>query len=317
MSKIMKKFIWIVIFIFCFSLLVFDCAYAKVHPKAGTTGATFLKIGVGARPISMGDAFVAVADDANTIYWNPAGLSNISRPEITAMHNQWFEGINYEFLGYVHPTKKWGNFGVGLSLLHMDRISRTREDEQGLYAGKEGTFEVSNRSFILAYARKITDDISGGFNFKIIHQINADIKSQGLAFDLGCLYKTFVNNLIVGFNIQNIGYPVKMGEETFHLPMNIRIGFSYKPIQSLTIATDLKQPLDNYLNISLGGEYTFKDIFALRIGYKYELGDNDLGSLSGLRAGCGFKWQSFQVDYAIAPYGNLGNTHRISLLVRL
>ncbi|NIO19084.1 PorV/PorQ family protein [bacterium] len=304
--------------IFCctFLTLSFQPLYADTHPRAGTTGATFLKIGVGASPMSMGEAFVAVADDANTIYWNPAGLNNISQPEITAMHNEWFEDIRYEFLGYVQPTKRFGNFGIGFILLHMSKITRVKEDELGLYAGKAGTFSVSDKSFILAYGKEITDDISSGISLKIIQQINADVKGTGIAFDLGCLYKMPVDNLMAGLNVQNIGPAIKVEKERFALPLNIKLGFSYKIRQSFLLAIDLNQPVDNYLNIGLGSEYWFKNIFALRLGYKYQSGANDLGSLSGLRAGCGFRWRDYGIDYAFVPYGELGNTHRISLHVK-
>ena len=310
----MKKMPYLIMIFCCmFLILSFQPLYADTHPRAGTTGATFLKIGVGASSVGMGEAFVAVADDANTIYWNPARLINISQPEITAMHNEWFENIRYEFLGYVQPTRKYGNFGIGFILLHMGKITRAKEDEQGLYAGKAGTFSVSDKSFILAYGRKITDDISSGISLKIIQQINADVKGAGIAFDLGCLYKMPVDNLMAGLNIQNIGPAIKMGVERFALPLNIKLGFSYKIRQSSLLTIDLNQSIDNYLNIGLGSEYWIKNIFALRLGYKYQSGANDLGSLSGLRVGCGFRWGDYGIDYAFVPYGDLGNTHRISL----
>jgi len=313
----MKK-VFCLLMIFCstFLILSFQPLYADTHPRAGTTGAGFLKIGVGASPVGMGEAYVAVADDANTVYWNPAGLNNISQPEITAMHNEWFENIRYEFLGYVQPTRKYGNFGIGFILLHMGKINRTREDEAGLYGGEGGTFNVSDKSFIFAYGRKITDDISSGISLKIIQQINADARGTGVGFDLGCLYKMPVDNLMAGLSIQNIGPAIKIEKEQFALPLNIKLGLSYKIRQTFLLAIDLNQPVDNYLNIGLGSECWFKNIFALRIGYKYQSGANDLGSSSGLRIGCGFRWRNYGVDYAFVPYGELGNTHRISLHVK-
>lgn len=307
---------FILIFSVVSYLLSCGLSYAGIHGKAGTAGAAFLKIGIGARPIGMGGAFVAVADDANTLYWNPAGLVNISRPEITVTHNEWFESIKYEFIGYSHPTEKWGNFGIGLYLLHMAKIARTKEDAQGLYAGEEGTFKASDKAFVLAYGREINDDISVGVNLKIIQQVNADVKGKGIAVDLGCLYNLPVRNLIAGLNVQNIGPAIKINGENFALPINVKLGCSYRVNQRLLLAMDLNQPIDNYLSASMGGEFWFRNMFAVRLGYRYKLKGNDLGFLSGLRAGCGFKWQILQLDYAWVPYGDLGNTHRISINVR-
>ena len=57
------------------------------HPvsAATNTGANFLKIGVGARAIGMGSAYTAVANDATAIYWNSAGLSRLSKRELSFM----------------------------------------------------------------------------------------------------------------------------------------------------------------------------------------------------------------------------------------
>ena len=42
-----------------------------------------LPVGSGARALGQGGAFVAVADDATAAVWNPAGLSQLERPEVS------------------------------------------------------------------------------------------------------------------------------------------------------------------------------------------------------------------------------------------
>jgi len=69
--------------------------------RAGTSAGTFLKIGVGARPVGMGEAFVAVANDPSTIYWNPAGLAGLQRKEVTASHVDWPADVSYDFVAAV------------------------------------------------------------------------------------------------------------------------------------------------------------------------------------------------------------------------
>ena len=86
--------------------------------QAGNTTAAFLKIGVGARPIGMGNAFTAVADDINSLAWNPAGLSLLSRRELGVMHSELFADTRYDFLGYAHPMKT-GTLGLGINYLSL------------------------------------------------------------------------------------------------------------------------------------------------------------------------------------------------------
>ena len=105
-------------------------AQTKSHEAAGTTGLNFLKIGVGGRPAGMGEAFVAVADDASALYWNPAGLARLTSPEAIAMHNEWFQGMRYEYLGYVQPLADilpaiGGVAGASAAALYHEPIALT------------------------------------------------------------------------------------------------------------------------------------------------------------------------------------------------
>src|ERR1035437_9224154 len=96
--------------------------------NVGTSGAAFLKIGPGARPAGMGEAFTGVSDDIHAIYWNPAGLGTIKTPEITGMHMQYFQSIQYEFAAFAYPTKEHGTLGFAVTNLHTDNIERRTED---------------------------------------------------------------------------------------------------------------------------------------------------------------------------------------------
>ena len=90
---------------------------ADIHENVGTRAMTFLKIGVGAKAISMGESQVADADDLYATYWNPAGLAQLQRPQLGLMHNEWFEGINHQFIGFAQPL---GNAGaLGGSLIYL------------------------------------------------------------------------------------------------------------------------------------------------------------------------------------------------------
>ncbi|MBU1700509.1 MAG: hypothetical protein KJ831_10225, partial [Candidatus Eisenbacteria bacterium] len=53
-----------------FLLLPVSAFGAREFAKVGTIGGQFLKIPMGARPVAMGSAYVSLADDANSVFWN-------------------------------------------------------------------------------------------------------------------------------------------------------------------------------------------------------------------------------------------------------
>jgi len=313
---------------FAISFLFVSTSSAGIFSKqrAGTTGATFLKIEAGARPVAMGGAFVAVADDANTTYWNPAGLAQIEEREITAMHNEWLEGIRYEFLGYVQPIKserRSQGFGISAMALYTTGLEeRTTETIE-----PEGTFGAYDIAVAGAYACEVGKGVSIGANVKLIQQTLEDETAWSGAIDLGLLYRLPRpgRGLRLGFAVQNIGPGIKFIKESDPLPLNLKGGiaktFELRSIKSqVTLAFDVNAPIDNVPNGHFGTEFVYgkmKDIeLAARVGYKTST-ISDLNALSGLSTGVGFLWKRMALDYVWVPYGDLGNTHRISLTIKL
>lgn len=74
--------------------------------KKGTSGAAFLKIGPGARPAAMGEAFSAAGDDIHALYYNPAGLTGVRTWEFSGMHNSYFQDMSYNFIGVAVPMSR-------------------------------------------------------------------------------------------------------------------------------------------------------------------------------------------------------------------
>ena len=84
---------------------------------AGERGA-FPEIGIGARPLAMGGAFVALAEGNEAIYWNPAGLSKNQNRQLAAMQTSLFGmAIPYQWLAASFPV---GKFTVGASFSSLD-----------------------------------------------------------------------------------------------------------------------------------------------------------------------------------------------------
>ncbi|MFH1784635.1 MAG: PorV/PorQ family protein [bacterium] len=293
------------------------------HAHAENSGAAFLRLGVGARPIGMGSAFVAIANDANAVFWNPGGLSQIKTQEISAMHTEWLADINYDYVGYIHP---FGKNAVGLSMIYLctgdlDKRSATGADL--------GSFEAYDGAFALSYARKISSVLHMGMNIKLIQQKIEEETAEGFAIDIGQVYSLPMTGLSFGLAVQNIGPDMKFVQDPFKLPLTVVGGVGYSMLGVITVGVDVKHlVVDEKTSISFGTEYSPVGVLSLRAGYLARIlktgndtGDiagieSDLGGLTGLGAGMGFRLGPASVDYAFVPYGDLGNTHRISFLAK-
>ena len=281
-----------------------------IHENAGTRAMTFLKIGVGAEAMGMGESQVAATDDLYASYWNPAGLTRLEKPQIALMHNEWFAGINHEFVGFALPLGNVGTVGASASYLSFGELQGRDRD------GNETTvFRPYDLALILSYARGFGDSLAFGTNAKFLREQIADETGTGIAFDFGGLYTFQEIPLSLGFNAQHVGPRVQFIEEAFGLPFTFRLGVAYRLwSDALMLTTDIIRPSDNDVATGVGAAYTIGNILQLRTGYKYKIGGNDLGAMSGLTGGFGLTLRQFQIDYALVPFGVLGLTHRFSLV---
>ncbi len=281
-----------------------------IHQNAGTRAMTFLKIGIGAKAMGMGESHVAATDDLYASYWNPAGLARLQQPQLALMHNEWFAGINHEFIGFALPIGDIGTIGASANYLSFGELQGRDRD------GNETTiFRPYDLALIVSYANAVTPNLAFGANAKFLREQIADESGTGIAFDFGGLYTFPKLPLSLGFNAQHVGPRVRFVEEAFGLPFTFRFGAAYRPWgDAFMLTADVVRPSDNDITTGVGAAYTIASILQLRTGYKYKLGGNDLGGTSGLTGGFGLTLRRFQIDYALVPFGVLGLTHRFSLV---
>ena len=265
----------------------------------GTTAGSFLKILDGSRPAALGDAFLAVADDNNGIYWNPAGLTQINLPALSSMYGSWLTGISFANLSYIIPMERF-TYGLSFSYVSYGDIAETTLGQPG---GTGRSFNPTDYVLYSSLAYKLTPSVSLGLNAKYLTGSIDNNSASGLGADAG-LFWACNKEFSLGAAARN--FLGKVGNDL--LPSNYGIGAAYK-LPSITIAADLNLPNDNKLMLNLGIEYRFKDILAGRIGYNTRAEEAAGGNL-GL--GLGLNFSSFGLDYAYVPYGDLGVTHRLS-----
>jgi len=311
-SKVLKAILSAFIF-----LSVSQFTSITYGSDAGTTGANFLKIGIGPRAVGMGEAQVAICNDVTSVFWNPAGLARTESQEASFVYSVWFEGIKMQYFGYAYPHPTLGTFAGSINYLSMGKIQGYRAD--GVKTGEVGAYDLLG---VLSYARELPYyGINGGINLKLIQQKLEEESSFAFGIDIGVMgplgrwFKVKeLEDLTCGINLQNLGSNVKFQKEEGSLPLNLKFGVGIKKEvlgDPLTIAIDGNLPNDNDFYVSLGIEYWVRDLIGLRVGYKsgQELGD-------GLSFGGGIKVNIFQLDYALVHCGELGYTHRIGIVTR-
>ena len=313
MRDFMKYIITILMILVGISVTLSHAAdNVDIHENAGTRAMTFLKIGIGAKAIGMGESHVAAADDLYASYWNPAGLVNLQKPQLALMHDERFADINYEHIGVAFPIGEKNS--VGASVNYQSYGEMQGRDQEG---NETELFNAYDLAMVLSYARGFGDSLAIGMNAKLLREQIADENGNGFAFDLGGMYTVPGLPISFGFNAQHIGPRIKYVEEAFLLPFTLRVGTASRLWhESFLVTMDFIRPTDNHNSVGIGMEWTLFNILQLRSGYIYQFGGNDLGAMSGLRAGFGLNLRRFQIDYALVPYGVLGFTNRFSLIAR-
>jgi hypothetical protein len=307
-------------------------AQAQLFPnlggqRAGISTAQSLKIPVGARAAGMGDAFIAVANDASALYWNPAGITQYDKNDVLFSHNEWFVGVKSEFVGAVYHLSANDAIGVSVSSLHMEDMEVTSETNP---FGTGEYFSFGDLTFGLTYSRKMTTQFGFGFTVKYFNENMAGLRMGGLLVDLGTYYWTGLGTTRFSVAVNNFGSELKPSGDltryggtkvtdfqSFSPPTLFKIGFAFEPIDldvhRLTASIQLNHPNDNAENVSLGAEYAWNKIVMFRAGYKFNVDEENFSLGAGARVPLGFTDLNF--DYAYVHFLNLGSTHRISLIV--
>lgn len=297
--------------------------------RAGTASVQFLKIGVGARSAGMGESFVAIANDASALYWNPAGIAQFESNQVIFSHTAWLVDIQHEFLGAVYHLSPDDALGFSITSLHTDDMPVTTELQP---LGNGTFFRFGDVAVGLTYGRKLTSQFSFGGTIRYFEETLDVLKMRGIVIDIGTYYWTGLGSLRFSAVVSNFGNQVSpsgsvtlLGGQSvsqfqqFSPPTLFKFGFAFEPIENasnaLTTSVQLNHPNDNSENLSIGAEYQWSNMFFVRGGYKLNVDEESFSFGVGVAASLNLF--SVHLDYGYAPFKNLGGVHRISVVARL
>lgn len=320
--------------------------------KRGEAGFMFLKIPVGARETSMGMSGLTMTSGAGAIYWNPANVSAVDRPNFQISYLNYAAGISTNYAAVAFPMGDVGVFGFSLNYVNYGSIEITTEENPN---GTGATYAPYEVAFGLSYSKQVTDRVSGGVTLKYLGSDIDRVSASGMAFDMGFTYNTDFRGLKLGFAITNIGPQskyegdgmnrevvlpsavdptasdervfFKYGSEPFELPAAVNFGLSMDIFRNEqnSIVGSVEQNVNSYQagRTNFGMEYGFMNMFYARGGYTSALQKDkdyrtgDAGS-AGLTLGAGVDYKlndkmGIAVDYGFLDMGMLGGTHRFTI----
>ncbi|MCD6116674.1 PorV/PorQ family protein [bacterium] len=275
--------------------------------RQGTTAANFLEIGFGSAGTAMGDAYVSMANDISSVFWNPAGLGFMNRGEAEFNYQPIILDINAIAFAAGMPLENVGSFAINYIQMDYGRNEVTTMEMQ------DGTGELFNATEFaigFSFARNLAQWFSFGATAKYISSQIWQTSANAFAIDLGVIIQTEFfsrtgkrgDGMNIGMSISNFGTKMRyMGDkllnpidilpdeagnyqsvpgmfktEGWELPLLFRVGVSVNPIVTeksrFSVSLDAVHPNNNSESVNVGGQYKITMptgwSFFLRGGYK-------------------------------------------------
>jgi len=292
-----KAIVFVVVIVF-----PFQEGFAGNEQRAGQAGASELLINPWARTSGWAGANIAGVRGIEGMYSNVAGLAFIQKTELIFSQTQWLKTgddavSNISSFGF---AQKIGESGVlGFSIMSMDFGEIDITTTQNPLGGELGSFSPKFMNIALSYAKIFSNSIYGGMTIKMISEQISNVGANGIALDAGIQYVTGAkDNLKFGISLKNVGprlsftgdgfafrgfagdeddykMTVQQRSSELELPALLNIGISYDVnvlrhrLTGAGTFTSNSFQKDQY---RLGGEYSYREMFMVRLGYTYEDG---------------------------------------------
>ena len=313
------------------AILVILVGVVNAQIKTGTSGATFLKIGLIPRAEGMGGAFTAVANDASSVFLNPAGLAHLRGRAVFTGYTNWIANTYVPAFNIVFPIPGGANLSIFASGVQSVDFKEATIDPQGNISITGKTFAYSAGQAGVSYSKFFTDKFASGVNLKLIYEGYGTYSStKSIALDAGTVFYTGIKTLRVAMTLQNLGPDMQLAGKyslyimkgaavvtedrtyrPYKLPMTFRIGIALDPIDQpdmkLTVSVEGINANDTDEQLAIGTEFTYLGMISARAGYVF---NKDEG---GASVGLGINTGKISLDYSFSDFGGLPDIHRIGI----
>ena len=303
--------------------------------NAGVTAVPILQVPLWARAAGMGTAFTAVASDASSLFYNPAGMARLNAQELGVTFAQGVGDSSLQSYAYAGPTPFTGVSGngytsVGATLLYArnGNIEVNTLNTDGSLGKSENKSAGSDLVAAAGYAERVGMtplELREG-TFQLDHYLGAtgkyvrssiiDKSASTYATDVGYLAHAPELGVTCGASLLNLGGKIRYDQQDDPLPKTVRSGFAWQggvpSIHYWLAALDADYVLDErQWHVNVGGEYFWVKTYGVRLGYQINRDDG------GLTVGFGLRWRGrVLVDYAWGLGRLFRDSHRITISYR-
>lgn len=301
--------------------------------KLGQAGFKFLDVEVGARATGMGEAFTVIGSGAEAIFHNPAGIAQMGdkKFDVIVSRTDWIADTYSDAVGLVYNLGVWGQIGISALNTEFGTSYGTRIDRTSSVGYVEtGELHLAAYAGGLAYSRMLTEKFMLGVsaryagerlgNSRFMNDAGDSTWSSNnftstATFDAGTIFYPGIGSLRIGMAIKNFSTQVTYEEDAFQLPLTFHVGIGMDildllagehPDRSLWVDFEAVHPRDYDKRFHIGAEFTYMDMFSVRLGYKGNYSEE------GLCAGVGIQYNGVRIDYSYVDFGRFDFVNRIS-----
>lgn len=285
------------------------CLTTTLKAGDGVAGASFLNMGNGARALGMGEAYTTRNQGADALYWNPAALADRDGHTVMLTYNPTVEGSQFSQAAASFKTGPVG-FGIGYNGFFHNSI-----DAYDATGERIGDFDASDQMGLIG-AGFGSGVLKAGLSLKYIRSEIDNVSATTMAGDAGLLVTNplskKLNHALV---VRNVGGKISFHNQDDPLPLTYIFGTGLEPGLGFTFTLDVGSTKGTGTFLATGAEWqTHKsDIASLAFRTGYTTRRKDVDDLAGTTFGAGFSVAGILLDYAWIPYGNLGDSHAVTL----